>query len=182
MTRPLRATGNYEAHPAGQYAARLIDYIELGPVETRWGTKTCVRLVFVTDAPPRAGGKPWYISRRFTASIHDSSALGQMLTTWRGPFSKDERRGFDAETLIGLTALIQIEQVEQGGDVFDRLASVVRLPKGMRAPPIPKDFIRAQDRAAGGTSTRRTMPRAETVPRPEEPSEPLDEDNDDLTF
>jgi len=162
----LKGTGNYEPHPTGQYNARCVDVVTMYGVETQYGTKNMIRVVFVTDAEPREGGGSRFISRRYNASIHPKSTLGQMLVGWRGrPFTPEEMRGFDEEKLVGVPALIAVGHRDKDGETYDQLLSVVQLPKGLKAPAIPIGFVRNKDKPENAKP-----PVAETVP--------LDEDDD----
>lgn len=142
----LKGTGNYEPHPEGQYAARCVDVVTMYGVETQWGTKNMIRAVFVTDAE-REGGKAWFISRRFNATIHPKSTLGQFLVNWRGrAFTKEELHAFDEESLVGAPALLTVGRREKDGEVYDQLLSAIRLPKGYTAPNAPNGFVRHKDK------------------------------------
>lgn len=153
----LKGTGNYEPHPEGQYAARCVDVVTMYGVETQWGIKNMLRLVFVTDAE-REGGKAWFISRRFNATIHPKSTLGQFLVNWRGrAFTKDELHAFDEESLVGAAALLTVGRREKDGEVYDQLLSAIRLPKGYVVPPAPQGFIRHRDKPENKQAEKATV-------------------------
>lgn len=171
----LKGAGNYEPHPEGQYAARCIDVVTMYGVETQWGTKNMIRAVFVTDADPREGGKPWFISRRFNATIHPKSTLGQFLVNWRGrAFTREELHAFDEESLIDAGALLTVGRREKDGEVYDQLLSAIRLPKGYVCPSAPPGFVRHRDKPEN---------RAQPVTAPHNAnSTDDDEDDSDLPF
>jgi hypothetical protein len=184
----LKARGNYQPHPQGAYNARCVDVVDLGKVETQFGVKPMLKLVFITDCDePREDGKSWLVSRRFAATIHKKSSLGGFLTTWRGrPFTRDEVNGFDPENLVGLPAYISVSHKEKDGETYDSLDSAMRIPNGAKAPAVPKDYVRWQDRDPVEQAKRKAEAEAARInghdepPLPEEP--PEDGGDDDTPF
>ncbi len=173
----LKGTGNYEPHPEGQYAARCVDVVTMYGVETQWGIKNMLRLVFITDAE-REGGKAWFISRRFNATIHQKSTLGQFLVNWRGrAFTKDELHAFDEESLVGAGAYLTIGRREKDGEVYDQLMSAVKLPKGYAAPKAPDGFVRHKDKPEN-----RETPKAATGPHKNDEVWEAEEEESDVPF
>lgn len=79
--------GDYKPHPEGIYVAVCNDVIDLGMVETEFqGQKRVVpkvKLSFETELKSD-DGKPFTISKNFTASLHPKAKLAEFLGKWRG--------------------------------------------------------------------------------------------------
>lgn len=135
----------FEPHPEGQFRAVCVDVVERHGVETAFGPKNKVRLVWQTEAT-REDGKPFLASASFNASLHEQSRLRPFLEGWRGKkFTRDELKGFDLEKLIGVQAVIQIVHTEKDGKVYDNVTTIMRPMQGM-TPVQPNGYIRVQDR------------------------------------
>ncbi len=135
----------FEPHPEGQFAAVCCDVVEMHGVETPWGIKNKVRVVWQTEAT-RQDGKPELVSRFFTASLSEMSNLRPFLEAWRGKkFNAQELKRFDLDALVGAPAVIQVQHNESGGKVYANVTSIMLPMKGMVVPTI-RDYIRVQDR------------------------------------
>lgn len=134
--------------PEGLWPAVCVDIIELGLVETAWGKKEKVRLVWQIEERNPDTNKPFEIRRDFGLSLSEKSHLRPFLEAWRGKkFLKEELDGFDLERLIGVNCQIQIIQnLTEEGRIYSNVQAVVPYPKGiprMRAV----DYVRVKDRA-----------------------------------
>lgn len=140
----------YTPAPEGSHRAVCVDVIDLGEITTTWQgesrTRHMVRLVWQIDEVD-ASGKRHHVRRDYTASLGDKAALRRDLEAWRGrPFTAEELSGFDLETVIGSSCLVQIVHREGSrGGVFANVAAVMRLPKGMK-PLEPVPYEREQAR------------------------------------
>jgi hypothetical protein len=170
-----KAGGNFVPHPEGQFSATCIDVHDLGLIETSWqGVPKLAHKIdlYYWSGEYRDGSDtPLTVRMRFTLSLAASSALRPFLEAWRGrEFTADELEGFDLETLIGAPALLQVTHRESNGKLFANITSIMRLPKGMKAPGVPKGYVRMGDRT----------PHADTG-LPASPQSEADED-DDIPF
>lgn len=77
-------------------------------------------------------GKPFMISRIYTASLNEKANLRHDLESWRGRvFTPEELAGFDVEKLKGVNALLTIvENVKANGDKFAKVTAVSPPIKG----------------------------------------------------
>ena len=157
--------------PDGIQAAICSDIVDLGYVETTWEgvtkSKPMIRITFLLDEKipaqwehphanttvnvgalkPDLVGRPFGVSRRFTANLHEKSSLRQFLKTWRGKdFTPEELDGFDVEKLIGVPAAITIVHNQNGGKWYANVEVASKLPKQWAAPQIPDDYVRIKDR------------------------------------
>lgn len=162
--------GHYEPHPEGQYAARCIDVIDFGMVETRYGKKHRGGIVFWCGERGDED-KLLTTSAFFTLSLYETSNLRGFLERWRGkPFTPEELKGFDLETLIGVNAFIQITHNVTPAKTYANIDTIMKLPKGTDPVPVPEDYVRYADR------------QAENSTEPEPAHAGADDPGDDLPF
>ena len=131
--------------PPGAHHAVCVDVVDLGQVETQWGMKPMVRIVWqVEETMP--DGRPFLASQRFGASLHEKSTLRKFLESWRGkPLTGDDLRGLDLEKLIGVNALLNIVQTSKDGRIYSNIAAIMPPPKS--APKLTvRDYTRKKDR------------------------------------
>ena len=82
--------------------------------------------------------KPRVISRKYTLSLHEKSALYKHLTGWRGKkFTDEELKGFELENLLGKPCQLQV--IHNNG--YANVDSVVSAPKGMAKPEPETDLL-----------------------------------------
>jgi len=135
-------------HPEGLFQAVCVDVVDLGMVENKkfGNTSHQCRIVFQTNEPME-NGKPFLISQKYTLSTDPKANLTKHLQTWRGrPFTPDEAKKFDVESIIGVNAQIQVQHnASATGDVFANITAILPVPKGT-AKMTATDYIRMQDR------------------------------------
>ena len=127
--------------PAGSYLARCVRLIDIGTQTTDFQgeAKTAHKLLLafevVDDETRRDDGAPFVLSKRYTASLHEKSALRKDLASWRGrDFTPEELKGFDLANVLGKNAFISVVEQSKDGRTFANMASVMKPPKGMVAP------------------------------------------------
>lgn len=92
------------------------------------------------------GPHPRTISKRYTASLNESSNLRQDLAAWRGrDFTGEELEAFNLRNIVGKSCLINVIHKESGNKVYANIQSIMALPKGMKAgqlsePPVIYDI------------------------------------------
>ncbi len=190
---------SYPPHPAGQFAAVCIDVADLGMVETTWGPKHRVKLRFYTGAPGAVhpdNGDPLFVDdyhNMTLGSAEKPSNLRKRLEAWRGkPFTPEEEKLFDLESLIGVGCYLQLvhNQLLDGSKTYCNIQSIMRLPSGVAAPNAPADYVRQQDREYDDAAAP-AAPAAPDLPEwPQDapgqpaatPTPPLTEPDDDLPF
>jgi hypothetical protein len=135
--------------PEGLHQSVCIDVVDKGMQETGFGGmahKIQLRW-FIEELNPKTG-KPYMVSRKFTNSLHEKSALRPFLESWRGrKFTPEELDGFDLEKLIGANCQLQIiHNIKEGGEVYSNVQAIV--PPAKLAPKlaVPVDYVRQCDR------------------------------------
>jgi hypothetical protein len=137
-----------ELIPAGTYVARCYSVVHLGHVVQKYmGEEKVVDLVrFTWELPTELkcfnqdkGMQPCAISREMTFSLNEKSNLRAMLNAWRGKaLTEEEAKAFDLAKLIGAPCMINlIHQPSKANPekVYERIAAVLPMMKGMVCPP-----------------------------------------------
>lgn len=145
--------------PAGSHHATCIRIIDLGTqrIEYNGEVKTQPKILIQWEVLSQndpdmqmSDGRPYIISRRYTASMHSKSQLAADLKSWRGrDFSPEERVGFDIRNILGKTCLLSVshEQSKDGQRTYANIAGIANKLKSFEPPP-PENEIFAFDLSA----------------------------------
>ncbi len=144
----------WEPHPEGQYPATCVDVVDRGWVQTDFGPKYKLRIVFFCgewterEIEGETVKLPQLVFYNCTASLHEKANLRGFLESWRGKvFTGDELGRFDMEKMLGAPAFIQIVHNQgRDGKVWANIKSIMRIPANMEAPGVPDGFQRACER------------------------------------
>ena len=132
---------NFEPAPMGSHPARCIKVIDLGTQTSDYqGQPNIRRQVTIAWELPNelmttgpSAGKPFLVSKTYTASLGEKANLRKDLEAWRGrAFSPDELRGFAAKNILGKTCMVAVAHTDSGKA---KVSGVIALPKGMEVPP-----------------------------------------------
>lgn len=131
---------DYYKIPPGTYVGRCFSVIDLGTYNTEFGGEKRerheVRISWeVPDEIIERDGqsKPATISKTFTHSLHEKSALRHTLESWRGrTFTDQELQGFDLAKLLGAACTLTISEVNNEGKSRAVVSAVGKLGKGMK--------------------------------------------------
>jgi hypothetical protein len=130
----------FEQPPIGAHIARCIRLIDIGTQKGEYqGQPTYKRQVVIAWELPgelmTAGdhaGKPFTVSKFYTASLHEKSGLRKDLAAWRTrDFTEEELKGFDVKALLGKPCMISLILSEKGKA---KINAVMALPKGTAVP------------------------------------------------
>jgi hypothetical protein len=137
-----------ELIPAGTYVARCYSVVHVGHVTQKYmGEEKVVDLVrFTWELPTELkcfnqdkGMQPCAISKEMTFSLNEKSNLRAMLNAWRGKaLTEEEAKAFDLAKLLGQPCMINlIHQPSKSNPdrVYERIAAVLPMMKGMSCPP-----------------------------------------------
>lgn len=144
----------FSAAPEGLHQAVCCDVVDLGIVEIEWkGVKKMqhkIKIRWEIDEvdPKSPKGYRYQVSRRFTLSLDDKSALKPFLESWRGrKFTREETEGFDVEKLIGANCQIQVlHNIKSEGEVYANVQAVVPPSKATPKISVSGTYIRECDR------------------------------------
>lgn len=130
----------FEQPPAGTEVGRCIRIIDLGTQEGDFqGKPTHKRQVLITWELPNTkmtegdqAGKPFIISKFYTASLGEKANLRKDLVNWRGrEFTPAELLGFDLKDILGKACMLGITANDKGKS---RVTAVMALPRGSEVP------------------------------------------------
>lgn len=134
----------------GTYMAVCIGVINLGEQYRQYEKQKQGKYVdeckFIFEIPSErvqvdGEDKPrWLSSKRLTVSLHERSALYQMLTSWRGHPPSDAELdpsgdGFDISQMLGAGAMLSVSVGEKdNGALYNKIEAITGLPKGIEVP------------------------------------------------
>jgi hypothetical protein len=130
----------FEQPPIGTHVARCVKIIDIGTQKGEYqGKATFKRQVIVGWELPTElmtegeyAGKPFTVSRFYTASLGEKANLRKDLANWRGKdFTEEELMGFDAKNILGKTCMLSLTMNDKNKV---RVTGVMAAPKGMQVP------------------------------------------------
>ncbi len=140
-TLPAPNDKAFDPTPEGNHIAVCYRVIDLGTQIGEYaGKETRRRKVLISWEIPdekMEDGRPFTIGQRFTWSMSDKGSLRPMLESWRGTkFTEADfgPHGFDIMNIIGVGCMLNVVHAHKGGNIYANIASVAKLPKGMKAP------------------------------------------------
>lgn len=140
--------GNFKRVPSGVHIGRCFSLVDLGTQETsgQYGTKLQHKIrigweLFGEDDQGHpltvdVDGKtmPMTISKSYTVSLHEKSALRKDLAAWRGKdFTEDEAKAFDVSKLLGAYCMVNVTTSETNGKTYSNVAGLTPLPSALKA-------------------------------------------------
>lgn len=139
--------GDFEQSPPGLHQAISCDIVDLGMVEKpgwQGGPPKLVhqvRVAFLINEM-NSKGKPYWVGRKFTLSLHQRSGLRKFLGQWRGKSISDAEvnEGIELDDWIGKQAQLSLQEITvQDGAQITIIDAII--PPG-RGAPILQDLIR----------------------------------------
>ena len=115
--------------PNGLQPAVCVDVRDLGTIETKFGDKQMILMVFELAATNEHSDR-YLLQKRYTKSLHQKSNLRADLERWRGrSFQKKTlARGFNLEKVIGVPAMVYIEHRETDRGTWAHIDSILPAP------------------------------------------------------
>lgn len=132
--------GDFEQPPVGTHVARCVKIIDIGTQKGEYqGKATFKRQVIIGWELPNTlmsdgeyAGKPFAVSKFYTASLSEKANLRKDLQNWRGrDFTPQELMGFDPRNILGKCCMVSLTENDKGKI---RVTGVMALPKGMPVP------------------------------------------------
>jgi len=132
--------GDFEQPPVGTHVARCIKVIDIGTQKGEYQGKATTRRQCIVgwELPTELmtegdyAGKPFTVSRFYTASLGEKANLRKDLANWRGrDFTDAELGGFDSKNILDKTCLLGLTPNEKGKV---RVTAVMALPKATQVP------------------------------------------------
>lgn len=132
--------GDFEQPPVGTHVSRCVKMIDIGTQRGEYqGKATSKRQCIIGWELPTElmsdgdyAGKPFIVSRFYTASLGEKANLRKDLANWRGrDFTDQELQGFESKNILDKTCLLSLTQNDKGKT---RITGVMALPKGTQVP------------------------------------------------
>ncbi len=132
--------GDFEQPPVGTHLARCIRIIDIGTQKGEYqGKATFKRQVIIGWELPNElitegdyTGKPFAVSRFYTASLSEKANLRKDLQNWRGKdFSPQELMGFDPRNVLGKVCMVSLTENDKGKI---KVTGIMAAPKGVDIP------------------------------------------------
>lgn len=141
----------------GTYMSVCVGVIDLGEQYRQFDKqkqgKYAEECMFIFEIPSErvqvdGEDKPrWLSSKRYTVSLHERSALYQMLTSWRGKALSDAELdpagdGFDLMQMAGQGAMLSVSVAEKDdGSRRNKIEAVTGFPKGIPVPETESEIL-----------------------------------------
>lgn len=132
--------GDFEQAPTGTHVARCVKVIDIGTQKGEYqGKATSKRQCIIGWELPtelmsegELAGKPFTVSRFYTASLGEKANLRKDLANWRGrDFTEQELQGFEAKNILDKPCLVSITPNDKGKA---RVTGIMALPKNTQVP------------------------------------------------
>lgn len=195
MALIVKATGgNRELVDEGLQPAVCVDVVDLGHQETEYGTKHQVQIVWEVEQMHSSGDFPLTVTRRYTVSLNEKSRLFKDLNSWRGkPFTDEELKGFDLESVIGAPCVLDVVKIEYQNSTYNAIDGIQNVKKMQKMNPNLKilkpseTYVRVVDREESwDVRSDNYVDKSESSPdktaKPAEPTPKVEEVQDDLPF
>lgn len=139
--------GDFEQPPIGTHVARCVKMIDIGTQKGEYqGLATFKRQVIIGWELPNElmttgeyAGKPFGVSKFYTASLSEKANLRADLKNWRGrDFTPEELGGFDAKNILGKPCMLSLTSTDKGKI---KVTGVMALPKGTQVPDQVNDTL-----------------------------------------
>lgn len=132
--------GAFEQPPIGTHVSRCVKMIDIGTQRGEYqGQANSRRQVIIGFELPaelmtegESAGKPFTVSKFYTASLGEKANLRKDLANWRGrDFTEEELRGFDSKNILGKCCMVSLTANDKGKV---RITGIMALPKGTVVP------------------------------------------------
>jgi len=130
---------SYEVLEAGVYPARCYGVIELGTHNNTYQGVTKKRkelMIFFETGELMQDGRPFIVKWQGTNTLSEKGKLNALLSSWRGrAFTADEAKKFSLGNILGKCCMVNVgKEVSQKGKDYNKLISIMPMPKGMPEP------------------------------------------------
>lgn len=130
----------FEQAPVGNHIGRCIGMIDIGTQQGEYqGKTTHARKIVVRFELPNElvsegefAGKPFIVSKFYTASLSEKANLRKDLVAWRGrEFTDEELRGFESRNILDKPCMVNVTHTDKGKA---KISGITPVPKGMPVP------------------------------------------------
>lgn len=167
MSLTVKETGGGGSAPieAGSYPARCVGVVDLGIQHNDFNNKNQEKVRLIFELPTErvqidGEDKPRWLSKPYTASLHEKATLRKDLDAWRGkPFTQEELAGFDLKNVINAPCLLTVVHKEsKNGGTYANIGGISKLMKGMEVPPLENEPVVFDMEADDAEETLKKLP------------------------
>lgn len=136
--------------PAGMHLARCFRIVDLGSQKSEYMGQVKIQhkimLQFEVWSEDENGnptltskGEPMSITKRYTLTLSDKSALRNDLKTWRGrDFTPEELRGFELKNVLGVWAMLSVSRdTSANGKEYTNIQAIMPVPPHVKKAGYP---------------------------------------------
>lgn len=132
--------GDFEQAPIGTHIARCVKIIDIGTQRGEYQGKVNIRRQCIVgwELPSELmtegefAGKPFVVSRFYTASLGEKANLRKDLENWRGrAFTEQELLGFESKNILDKPCMLSVIHNDKGKA---RVSGVMAIPKNTAVP------------------------------------------------
>ena len=141
--------GDFQPVSAGMHNARCYQIIDLGhqtvPKYKAEGFSVMpkVRITWEICDEMMSDGRPFSISKEYTASLGEQARLRKDLDAWRGRlFTEKELTGFSLESILGKPCQLLISHSEKNGKTYANISSIVPVKKTDVIPELVNPMVK----------------------------------------
>jgi hypothetical protein len=129
-------TKQYPIPDEGIYNAVAVDVVDIGTVESPWGPKEKISIMYELSAEDEEGNR-FIVGKRYTKSLNEKSNLRQDLERWRNKKFKPQelKNGYDLESLIGVSAIVYISHNVTDKRTYANIESILPPEQGSDGNP-----------------------------------------------
>lgn len=139
LKMPNKGGGDFQRPPAGTTLGICYGVIDIGLQQTTYqglvNVKPQVILLFEMCNELMDDGRPFGVSKVYTASMHEKAKLRLDIQSWRGKAMTDEEADdFNLVNVLGKAALLNITETVKGDRTYTNIAGISPVMKGMTVP------------------------------------------------
>ena len=137
----------FEQAPTGNHVGRCVGMIDIGTQQGEYlGKTTHARKIVLRFELPNElisegefSGKPFIVSKFYTASLGERANLRKDLAAWRGrDFTAEELMGFDSKNVLDKPCMVNVTRTDKNKA---KIAGLSPIPKGMTVPGRVHDLL-----------------------------------------
>jgi len=136
---------DFDPTPEGMHQAIAIGIYDLGTQFSEKFGKSAHKCLLMWELPDvridiekdgETVNLPRAISKQYTVSLHEKSALRKDLQTWRGKsFTVDELKGFNVLNVLGANGTLQVIHNKKDDKTYANVAAIMPLVSGEKKKP-----------------------------------------------
>lgn len=148
MSLKMRNTGggDYERVPTGMTLGICYGLVDIGLQESTYQGQTRIKpqvvILWETPGELMTDGRPFGISKVYTASMHENAGLRKDIESWRGKkLSESEAEEFDLIAVLGKPCLLNITEATKGERTYTNVGSITPIMKNMTVPQCANSLV-----------------------------------------